>query len=65
MMETNASLQKQIFLEKQSQAKCMVEKWNTGASLVSKIHLSLSIIAVCEMAEYKGFEMPVSVGLCQ
>lgn len=29
MMETSASFQKQVFLEKQSQAKCMIEKWHT------------------------------------
>lgn len=33
----------------------MVDKQN-GASLVSKIHLSLSIIAACEMAEYNGLK---------
>lgn len=62
----SASLPKQIviFGKKKSQGKCMVDKQN-GASLVSKICLSFSIIAACEMAEYNRFEMHVLVGLCQ
>lgn len=55
MMETNASLQKQIFpFGKTKPSKVHGRGVKHSESLVSKI--CLSIIAACEMAEYKGLK---------
>lgn len=57
MMETSASFQKQVFLfGKTKPSKVHGREVAHTASLLSKIHLSLSIIAACENAENKGLK---------
>lgn len=57
MMETNASLQKQVFpFGKTKPSKVHGRGVEHIESLVSKIRLRLSIIAACETAEYKGLK---------
>lgn len=55
MMESHASLQKQIRFGKIKPSKVHGEVKHS-ANLVSKINFSLSIIAACEMAKYKGWK---------